>query len=499
MQDNRDAWRLKCQDAERMQQEAEEGWKAEQEKNKTLLQALQETEGEKTSDSNAQIDNSRRPAGHVYELWLINICILLVTKASLSFRAVRSVLEIFSDLIPKITRIPAVSTIRLWLLKFGLFKTSRLVEIASDWALILDHTIQIGKLKVLIVLGIRLKNLPENRALTLSDLEPLLVLPMYRSTGTQIADILSQLQAKLGVIKQLSSDEGSDIKAGIKIFTKNSPWTIWIPDLIHKLAHLLNKELTADPNWLTLCSKASKARTRLLQTCAAHLIPPQRRDKARYLNLEELIKWATRILLALDGNSFPKEERDLIMQEFGWLLDLRESIEEYRQLWLVLATAKILVRNNGIDIDTPENLIQNLLTLSLGARANQFAFRVVEFVMDQADKADVNDRFLGTSEIIESLIGSLKHHLRAQSRSSFTASCLLAGALVGKHDEELVLEAMESLTHKKIQDWTHQHIGETVQGKRKKFFTMAKVEEKALIELKFGSKSGNSLLGTLEA
>lgn len=46
-------------------------------------------------------------------------------------------------------------------------------EKLNDWAVVFDHTIQMGKLKILIVLGILLSCLPFNRSLILADMQVL--------------------------------------------------------------------------------------------------------------------------------------------------------------------------------------------------------------------------------------------------------------------------------------------------------------------------------------
>jgi hypothetical protein len=62
---------------------------------------------------------------------------------------------------------PSWYSIRLWLLKLGLFKLQQIKDIADDWIWIVDHSIQTGAEKCLVVLGIRAKNLPRDRALAL--------------------------------------------------------------------------------------------------------------------------------------------------------------------------------------------------------------------------------------------------------------------------------------------------------------------------------------------
>ena len=44
----------------------------------------------------------------------------------------------------------------MWLLRLGLYELTRPKPKADDWVLIFDHTVQLGGMKALIIVGIRL-------------------------------------------------------------------------------------------------------------------------------------------------------------------------------------------------------------------------------------------------------------------------------------------------------------------------------------------------------
>ena len=57
--------------------------------------------------------------------------------------------------------VPHYTTVRFWLLRVGLHKLNRPKEQASDWVWIIDHSNQIGKEKCLVILGVRVSQLPQ--------------------------------------------------------------------------------------------------------------------------------------------------------------------------------------------------------------------------------------------------------------------------------------------------------------------------------------------------
>ncbi len=363
-------------------------------------------------------------------------------------------------------------------------------KVANDWAVILDHTIQVGKLKILIVLGLRLSHLPFNRSLSLADVQPLVLLPMQTSTGSKIQEVLTNLKNELGTIREIVADEGSDIKSGVNLYRKGNSECDYINDIVHKLAHFLQAELKNDKAWEELSKRASETRIKLLQTDCAHLIPPQRRDKARYLNLEGLIKWAYRILIALQGDQVSIKDQEAIFREFAWVFGLADDVNHFHQLWQVTSISRDWMRNYGIQTDTAVILSRKLEALGLNSTAQKFAYKIIQFVSGESVKAKPYERLLGSSEIIESLIGLVKHHSNTQSRSGFTCSILITAALAGKIDEQIVVNAMTNIRVADVQKWERTYFNSTIQKKRAKFYQETPLSEHVDVAQKNGTGFG---------
>lgn len=344
-------------------------------------------------------------------------------------------------------------------------------EIANDWAVIIDHTIQIGRIKVLLVLGLRLSNLPFNRSLNLADVQPLVLLPMQNSTGPKILDILTNLKNELGTIREIVADEGPDLKSGINLYRINNSECDYNNDIVHKLAHFLQEELKNDKAWEELSKKALEARTKILQKDYAHLIPPKRRDKARYFTLEEYIKWAYRILLGWKSGKISMKDMEAIFKEFAWIFHLEKDIEDIYQLWQVNIISRDLIRNYGIQSDTPIYLSRKFQDLSLNFRSQKFADNILQFISDKSLSAKPCERLLGSSEIIESLIGLVKYHFNSQSRSGFTSSILIGAAIPGKIDKETIFNAMTNIRTSDVKKWENTYFDSTIQKKRAKFYS----------------------------
>lgn len=92
-------------------------------------------------------------------------------------------------------------------------------------------------------------------------------------------------------------------------------------------------------------------------------------------------------------------------------------------------------------------------------------------------KAKLEERLLGSSEIIESVLGKLKRLEHNQAKSGFTALVLSAAAAVSETTREVVQKAMETVPTKKVLEWTREHIEQSVQAKRKIAFSNTKNAE----------------------
>ncbi len=80
---------------------------------------------------------------------------------------------------------------------YGLAQLLAAKECAGDWVWLIDHSVQIGREKVLAILGIRLVNLPmPERPLRAEDLVLIALVPMSSSTREEVATCLEEVAAR---------------------------------------------------------------------------------------------------------------------------------------------------------------------------------------------------------------------------------------------------------------------------------------------------------------
>ena len=234
-----------------------------------------------------------KPSHYTYSLKSISLFIKFVMDFSLSMNSATKVLQVMF----KSKRLPSINTGKMWMLKLGYYQLTQIKEQAKDWIWIIDHTIQMGKDKCLLILGIRAKDLPKNRALKYEDVEIIDLQPVKTSTGKIVYEQLEEATKKTGVPRAIVSDMGSDIKNGVKLFQEQYNETVHIYDLKHKIAILVKKLLEEDDEWSKFKTFANFIVKKLQNTTLAGYRPPKQREKARYMNIEELVKWGEKITI----------------------------------------------------------------------------------------------------------------------------------------------------------------------------------------------------------
>ena len=170
--------------------------------------------------------------------------------AAVSFRGCRAVVELLQPFLPQFRAAPAPSTVESWLLRLGLHELLRPKDKADDWVFIVDHTIQLGKLKCLLIVGIRLSAWEKlTKPLTHQDLTVITLEPVEKSNGEKVYQQLEAASERVGIPSAILSDHGSDVTRGAHGFLGKHPETRVLNDIAHQAAIVLKRELLADPRW----------------------------------------------------------------------------------------------------------------------------------------------------------------------------------------------------------------------------------------------------------
>ena len=295
--------------------------------------------------------------GHVYPLLLVRLALTWACEAHTSYRGIALIFASLRGVVAAVG--PCAETIRLWLLRVGLFLLRRPLPRCLDWVFLVDLTIQLGTHKCLVILGVSLSQLrrtgysPDHH-----DVHVLSLHVLTRCNGTIVSGHLSTVSKRVGVPVQIVSDHGSDVLAGIRLFRQKNRHVVETYDITHGLAILLKNQLEPDPCWTSFVKACQSTRQQLQQAVGSFLQPPAWRSKARFLNLESHLGWANDMLALLCGGvegtlaeqlgRSEAETKQWLEEKLGWLRGYAGEVRVWSYFQRVVKDAEEEIKRAGL-------------------------------------------------------------------------------------------------------------------------------------------------------
>jgi hypothetical protein len=255
------------------------------------------------------------------------------------------------------------------------------------------------------------------------------------------------------------------VRKGIADFQSWYPRTAYVPDVAHYGATLLEHAWDDQPRWQQFIKELQNASAKLRQTKSAYLLAPRMRPKARFMNVRVQLRFARRVLKLLE-RTVPQAKA---AEYYGWLTDYRDDLAIWEREHGLVQTTIELVRVEGLHADT-RSLLEKAWG-EIGARNStvRIAERLRAYVTNYQPKAK-DERFVASTEILESSFGKLKRIERQQSQDGMTGLVLVLGAMVGTCTETDLKEALDTTPQKKVDNWVGRVLGHSMQWFRRQFF-----------------------------
>lgn len=395
----------------------------------------------------------------------------------------------FSSILHPSLEVPNWNTGRFWLLRLGLYKLISPKYISDDWIWIVDHSVQIGKEKCFVILGIRMKDHPlQEDYLKHEDVEPIHIEIVEQSNAEIVFEQLESCIIKTGVPRAILSDNGSDIKGGVKLFCDKHKETDHFYDIKHMTSNILKRVLEKDEQYASFCTFASKVKNQLQQTDLACFAPVNQKSKARYMNIDELLNWANYILTILNNIDMAKdseikisnlkkelgENYDLnkLENKLGGLKDFKSKIQYWKELSAIMKTTVEFVRYEGYYTNCGKDLRKKLISDNPQTKA--IIDDLLSLLNKESAKCGPSERMISSSEIIESVFGRQKQFEKQQCKSGFTVFILTIAASVSKTSSAIIEQALTTVSTKQLLDWKEKNIGKTLQSKKRRLINYIK-------------------------
>jgi len=376
--------------------------------------------------------------------------------------------------------LPTWTVIQNWIFRFGLHQLLKPLPIRSDWIWVIDHTIEFGTKKCLVILAVSREVFRNNDYnLRHEDVQVARINITEKATGEQVAGVLKGLKEEMGAPAQIVSDNGGNIKKGVRIFREEMPNTVHTYDITHKIAILLKHLLKEDERWKLFTQRVSETKRRCVHTVFVSIAPKKPREKARWLNLEDNVLWAESILCGTIFTTSKRgrpsktfcQQREKFEDVFGWVKDFEEDLKKWRAFLNVLNEAKHEVKSNGLSQKTSGIFQEKMNGIdSQGSITKGLKNELINFFEEETKAFDSDKTWLGTSDIIESIFGKYKIFSEKTPMIEIGKAILTIPVLVSKVSHTEVKDAMESVSNRDLNEWIKNNLGESLFSKRKKAF-----------------------------
>jgi len=393
------------------------------------------------------------------------------------FRALEKDNKIREEITEVWKQSPSHVTIRNWTLKLGYYELTRQKEKSGDWIILLDHSIQFGKEKIFVVLGIREKDfLKLKRPLQYADLTTLLMANRDNWNGKLVSGELKKLETKIGRINYAVGDYGSDLRKGLALSKIGH-----IHGLSHLIALITEKLYKNDDRFIGLKNKMGNMRAKYIQTDMAAAVPPKGRKKSEYQSFDKIIKWANAASNLIENKLrdpgqtkilegyFETGTLDRIKKELSWINDYSDLIDELTEISNATKEVETELKHNGLSGFGFKKCKKTLNRLESG-KAKEFKDMLISRIGQQIQILPNTDKVLFSSDILESLFGKYKNRVSENPMASITTLMLIIAAFTIDLTEERVKQSMEKIKMKDIKKWSRQSIGVSLFQKRKVLF-----------------------------
>ncbi len=367
---------------------------------------------------------------------------------------------------------PSHTTIQNWILKYGVGRVTAAPERRGDWVCVLDHTVDFGAQKCLLILGLSLDAFRKNEcSVTHKDVTVLGIHVSEKMNAAKVQAALEEVARDAGRPVQIVTDHGSDIKKGVEDFLATVPIpVVYTYDISHKTAVMLKRLLKDDVHWQAFVNKCVETKRLVLHTDHGHLAPPKPADKARWLNLDSYVAWANAVrAYAADHRlaTATTPEAARFREFFGWLDLYAAHLARWSMTVEVLCAAKTEVKRHGLRKATGAAFLNRTDCIPGAATAVP---RIVDelrlFFDEQAALLPDQKEWLGSSDIIESVFGKYKSFSQRTAMKGIGKSILTIPAFTSVAGIATVSQAMEDVTCAKAGNWIKCHLGVSLFARR---------------------------------
>lgn len=444
------------------------------------VEELENAKAELTWRASTQQSNSapiilqERPMpGFQFSLTVIATAIELGKRVG--FRAAADAMRIVFDMLNIDVKIPSHDAVEQWTLRLGVASLNDTFTKSQRVLWMVDHSSQVGKERLLLIVGIALEDLPRpGESLTFDKLKVLAMVPGQSWKKEDVEREYLKLAGQIGTPVYVVCDGAVELREPAGKLENNAQKTIVLGDLKHRAANVLEKEISRGGRFQAFLTEVGLTRSRVQQTELDQFAPPSLRSKSRFMNLGPLFLWARMVLYHLN-NPASESHREISVermeQKLGWLREYVDDLSGWHQCQEVIDRCLSVVNLQGLDAQTEQLVERSLAEHNANwhnedCSATRVAGQLIDWIKQSFSLLKPDERAWLSTEILESLFGKFKQIERQHSKGGFTRLIAAIPTLCMKATPETVRNAFKRVNSEATQLWLKASLGTTLTARR---------------------------------
>lgn len=417
--------------------------------------------------------------GQTYPVGLISLSVNLARVIGLR-RTVR-VLQIVFDWLGVPVSLPCYQSIRGWMQRIGLDRMNREEKI-PDGIWVVDHTNQIGAEKVLTILRVCASRLPpRGQPLRHQDVSVLYCQPGTQWKREDVRRVYQEVAASKGHPIAILTDGAVELREPAEQLKNKRKSPIVIPDLKHVLSNQLEALLANHPEYQAFTCQAGQTRSAVQQTELAHFTAPSFKQKARFMNLQPMLKWASMVLWHLthpESQARKGIEPDRMESKLGWLRGLAPRIQEWTECQTVISALLTYFNANGVFRGAAASFHQQFAHRIQSASGRKLLDTALACMGRVEKQLGARQRLPTSTEILESTFARYKQLEQQHAKGGFTSLLPVFATLTKPTTPHEVKGSLARVKVADVRRWLSTNLPQTLASRRQTAYRESRQKKK---------------------
>ena len=168
------------------------------------------------------------------------------------------------------------------------------------------------------------------------------------------------------------------------------------------------------------------------------------------------------------------ETKQWLEEKLGWLRGYAGEVRVWSYFQRVVKDAEEEIERAGFSRTSWRRIkCRSIGESKLIGKERAFRRQVLAFVQKEGAKVPVRQRYLGSTDVLESLFGKYKDLAEHAPSREITANVLMIPLLVTPLTPELLRQALETVRGQDVEQWLEEHLGLPPQKKKRVVLTAA--------------------------